>query len=120
MTALPPDNGFPPVRLPADWIGAQRWAAPMTAMKGLEHASTRRWHYVMSGRLEDGTTIVALTWHGGCNVARYGPDTGWGIQEIVDPSGGADTRDLWGQTVNMLARAHRNTVKEPGPPPPPE
>lgn len=117
VTAQVPEDGFPPVRLPVEWIGAHAWASPMRPMKGLKHAHTGRWHYLMSGRLDDGTVIVALTWDGGCNAARYGPDTRWGIQEQVDPRAGDDTRDLWGQTVNMLARAHGRVVEEHGPPP---
>ena len=110
----PPREGFPPVQLPVEWVGARRWRIPLAPRKGLKHARTGRWHYLMSGVLEDGTVIVALTWKGGCNAARLSPDTGWALQEHVTPESGSDTRDIWGQAVSIFATAHRKTREERG------
>ena len=88
---------------PPEWIGGQAWEIPPTLFREFASVEPGRVHRVFSGVLADGTHLAALTWPGGQIVARHGQRLE--LEELVDPTASAATREFWRTLVGLLVRA---------------
>lgn len=109
-----PDGLLAEIAFPPEWLALHRWLFT-EIVTVLKHENGDR-IFVAGGVLTSGTNLIGIVAQNSQrqNVARSGPDTGWSIEERIDPRMPKHCRSIWTGVVEALIHAKRAAAAERG------